>query len=58
MADEGRAGKTEVQEGNAQAVEAGTYALGGVQRCCLDIQGWDRESQGMDGTDLGKGCRE
>lgn len=51
------AGQNEAQERNAQAVETGTYGLGRVQRCCPDVQGWDLESQGTDGSDLGKGCR-
>ena len=44
MAEQGPAGQTEVQEGNAQAVEAGTCGLARVEGCCPDVQGWDQES--------------
>jgi len=50
------AGQTKRQEGTAQAVEAGTGILGRVHGCCLVVQGWGQESQGMDGAELGKGC--
>ena len=29
-----------------------------VQGCCLDVQGWDQESQDTDGIELGKGCEK
>lgn len=54
MAEQGPSGQTEVQEGNTQAVEIRTCALGRVQGCHLDVQ----ESQDTDGTEFGKGCKE
>ena len=58
MNEQGPLGQTEVQEGNAQAVEAGTRGLERVQGYGLDVQGWDQKSQNTDGTELGKGCKE
>ena len=39
---------------NTQAVEAGMCGLGRTQGCCLDMQRWDQDSLGADGTALGK----
>ena len=51
-------GQTKGQEGNAQAMEAGTGILGIVQGCCLVLQGRGQGSQGTDGAGLGKRCKE
>lgn len=39
MTKQGPAGQTEIQQGNAQAVETRTRGLGKVQS--PDVQGWD-----------------
>jgi len=41
-----------------KAIKAGIVALGRIQGCCPDVQGWDQESQGADKTELGKGCEK
>ena len=56
MAELGPAGQN--KEENAQAVEAGSGKLGGVQGCCWAVQGWSQEGQGPTGIGLGKGCKE
>lgn len=37
-------------------VDAVVCDLGRIQGYYLDMQKWDQESQGADGTGLGKGC--
>jgi len=58
MAESRPAGQTKGQDGNAWAVEVETGILGTVQGCCPVVQGWDQESQGRDGAEHGKGCKE
>lgn len=57
MAEQRPFGQTQVQEVNAQEVEERTCGLGRVQLCCLDVQGWDQESQSKDGTEIGKDAK-
>ena len=58
MAEQGLDGQTKRQEGKTQSVDVGTCGLGRVQGCCLDVQGWDQESQGTDGAEVGKESKE
>ena len=58
MSEQGPAGQTEEKEENAEAVEAETCDLRRIQGCCLDVQRWNQESQGTDGTKLSKGCEK
>lgn len=52
MAEQGPVGQT--QEGNAQAMEAGTCGLEREQGCCSDVQGWDQENHDTAGVELRK----
>ena len=52
------AGQTKGQEGNAQAVEAGTGILERVLKCCPLVYGWGQGGQGTAGAELGKGHKE
>ena len=56
MAESRLADQTKGQEGNAQAVEAGTGILGRVYGCFLAVQGWGQEGQGAAAAELGKEC--
>lgn len=58
MTEQGSAGQTERKEGTVQALEAGTCGLRRTQGCCLDIQRWDWENQGMDETAVGEVCEK
>lgn len=58
MAEQGPAGLSREQEGNAQAVEAGTAVLEVVKGCCQAVQECGQEGQGPARAGLGKGCKE
>jgi len=46
------------EQGPAEAVEMGMDGLEGILGCYQDVQGWDQESQGVDGIKLGKKCKK
>ena len=58
MAEPRAAGQTREQEETAQAVEAGTGNLEGVQGCCQAVWGWGENGQGPTRTGLDKGHKE
>jgi len=58
MAEEGPSVQSEGKERKMQTVEAEMSGMGRIQGCCLDVQGWDQESQDTDGIELGKGCEK
>lgn len=58
MSEEGPAVQTEGQEVRVQTSETRICGLGRIQRCCLDMQGWNQERQGTGETVLGEECKK
>jgi len=46
------------KKGMYRQLGAGMCIPGIIQRCSPDMQRWDQESQGADGTELGNGCEK
>lgn len=58
MSEQGLAVQTEGQEVCVQALETRICVLGRIYGCCLDMQGWNQERQGIGKTVLSKECKK
>lgn len=58
MAEQGPAGHNEGQGGNVQTVEEEMHGLRKMQGYYPDVQRWERESQGTDGTKSHEECEK